>query len=433
MIKRTAKMAKKQPNPKTEPAPARARGRPSKRSAKRQALLEGATALFNAQGISGTSLADIAELLGLSRATVYYYVSDRAELVFHCYLRTCGMVASDLAAARQESSGLGRVLEFIRQSLTPQRSPIAVLSEINSLKDEHAAIIRQENNRNVCTLIGFISDGVRDGSIRRCDHEVAAQAIIGMLAWSQLLPQWSRNKNDDALRTRTSAAMIDLLKGGLARSRKTKFSCQINAESFQPTLVNAFDRRESSSIKTDQVLATASRLFNRDGIEATSLDQIASTMGVTKGVLYHYWKDKGDLITSCYERSFDLYEKFVEVALTNGSNGLESALINAHLNIQAQAGLLSPLMPQPGFASMPDEKRVILVRRANQENKTVAGLLQRGITEHVARDCDAPLVTHICAGAFGWLPKWLPADNKWSAMEMGDEICTLLLKGLRAT
>ncbi len=61
---------------------AKARGRPSKRTLKRKALLDGATGLFNARGISGTSLADVAETLGLSRASVYYYVNDRAELVF---------------------------------------------------------------------------------------------------------------------------------------------------------------------------------------------------------------------------------------------------------------------------------------------------------------------------------------------------------------
>lgn len=414
------------------PAPVKTRGRPSKRGIKRQALLDGAAALFNARGISGTNLADIAERLGLSRATVYYYVSDRAELVFHCYLRTCELTAEDLAAANQAANGLQRILEFIRRAFTPSREPTAVLSEINSLNSEHAIIVRRENDRNIRTLIGFISEGVQDGSIRNCDCEVAAQAIVGMLSWSQLLPQWSRSKYGEALRARASAAIIDLLMGGLARSRKAKFSCRIDAESFQPTLVNAFDRKESSSLKIAHVLAAASRQFNRNGIEATSLDQIAAALGVTKGVLYHYWNDKSDLITSCYERAFVLYEKFVEVALTTGNNGLESALINAHLNIQAQAGSLSPLMPQPGFESVPDEQRAPLVRRANQENKAMAELLRRGIAEGVGRSCDAPLVTHICAGAFGWLPKWLPDDNKRSPMEMGDEICLLLLKGLRA-
>jgi AcrR family transcriptional regulator len=408
------------------------RGRPNRRNVKRQALLDGATALFNARGISATSLADVAEAVGLTRATVYYYVKDRAELVFQCYLRACELVAEDLATASEAADGLERTLEFLRLSLTPLRPPTAVLTEINALDPAHAEVVRQANDRNTAALVGFIAEGVCDGSIRPCDAEVAAQSIIGMLAWAQLLPQWSRGDHGRALRARTSETMIDLLTHGLAQDREMRFQCLINAETFQPTLNNPFDRRESSSLKLAQLLATASRLFNRNGIEATSLEEIASAMGVTKGVLYHYLDDKSDLVTRCYERSFELYEQFVEAATSNGGNGLESAMINAHLNIQAQVGALSPLMPQPGFEAVPEPTRDRLRRRAAEENRRVAGLLQRGVTEGMARACDASLVTHIAAGAFGWLPKWLPARQPQDPVAMADKICDMLLLGLKA-
>ena len=70
----------------TKPTPpARADKAHHKRQSKREALLAGAATLFNARGIAGTSLADVAEAVGLTRAAVYYYVNDRAELVFQCY------------------------------------------------------------------------------------------------------------------------------------------------------------------------------------------------------------------------------------------------------------------------------------------------------------------------------------------------------------
>src|SRR5690606_34861054 len=97
----------------------RARGRPSKRGMKREALLEGATALFNARGISAISLAEVAEAVGLTRATVYYYVSDRADLVFQCYMRACDQAAEDLAVAAEASNGFEQTLAFIRLALTP--------------------------------------------------------------------------------------------------------------------------------------------------------------------------------------------------------------------------------------------------------------------------------------------------------------------------
>ena len=70
-----------------------------------------------------------------------------------------------------------------------------------------------------------------------------------------------------------------------------------------------FDREHAAAMKVDQVLETASRLFNERGLDGASLDQIAAALGATKGALYHYFSDKRELILRCYERSAELGRK----------------------------------------------------------------------------------------------------------------------------
>lgn len=410
----------------------KARGRPSKRGARREALLEGAAGVFNARGIAATSLGEIAEALGLSRASVYYYVNDKAELVFQCYQRACDLAAEDLAAAAEAGCGLERLLGFVRLALSPERAPTAVLSEINYLQPPQAVIVQVAHRRNVDALIGFIAAGMEDGSIRPCDAEVVAQSIIGLLAWSLMSPAWVRGRDGRAYRTRMSRAMIALLEDGIAADPRGRFECAIDAESFGPGRFNAFDRREASEAKVDQLLVAASRLFNRDGIEATSLDAVTESLGATKGVLYHYLRDKADLVLRCYERAFDLYERFAATAESQGIGGLDQALIGSHLNVQAQAGSLSPLMPQPGLDALPLEGREALVARAHGLHHLFIRLLRRGVADGSARDCDASAVAQMAAGAFAWLPKWLPPGDPRSPRRLADEICTLYFKGLRA-
>lgn len=395
-------------------------------------LLDRAAELFNLRGISATSVADLADTLHISRASLYYYIEDREDLVFQCYMRACALTAEDLAVAAAAPSGLERTLAFVRLALKPTRPTVAVLSEIDALSGARAQSVKLANDANVARLIGFIAEGVADGSLRACDTEVMAQAIIGMLAWAQLLPQWSSGGGTEALRTRTSQAMVALLTTGLSMRRGPRFECRVDVERFQPTLVNAFDRRESSSVKIDQVLAAASRLFNRNGVEATSIEAIAATLGVTKGVFYHYLADKSELVTRCYERAFEFYDDSVDIARREGGDGLERALINAHLHIQAHVSSLSPLMPQPGFGAVPEARREALVARGRRNNRAVADFLRAGVKDGSAVACDAGLITHICAGAFGWIPKWLPAANTRTAFEMADEICSALRNGLRA-
>jgi AcrR family transcriptional regulator len=413
-------------------APGKKRGRPSKRGLKREALLEGAAAIFNARGIAATSLAEIAEQLGLSRASVYYYVNDRAELVFQCYQRACDLTAEDLAAAADAPDGLARTLRFVEHALSPERGPTAVLSEVNYLDPPHRQIIQVADQRNVAALTGFIEAGILDGSIRRCDAEVAAQTVMGIIAWGRLTPAWSLAPDAPGFRRRYLKTAREILTDGVAADPSGRFACAIDADAFLPGRFNAFDRREASEVKIDQLLTAASRLFNRDGIEATSMDAITESLGATKGVLYHYMRDKADLVMRCYDRAFDLFDRFAETSAARGRNGLEQSLFGAHINIQAQAGPLSPLMPQPGLDALPAERRDAFRARAMRLRQAFVRLLRKGMADGSVRPLDASIAALLGAGLFAWVPKWLPQDDPRSPRELADEICAIDFQGLRA-
>lgn len=406
--------------------------RPSKKADKRKRLIEGATLLFNARGIAATGIGDVAESVGLSRATAYYYVRDRAELVWLCYRHACEIAAVDLDRASECGSGLERILAFIDLALTSDRTPVAVLSEVNSLAPDIGVELRDLHEANVARLIAFIEQGIADGSVDTDDPVLVGQAIIGMLSWTQMLPQWSQKSQDPGLRERAACTMTALVSDGISSDTAFGFACPVDAADHLPRLDDVFDRQQAADLKRERVLTAASKLFNRQGIEATSLDEIAAALGLTKGGIYHYLSDKPDLVRQCYKRALRLYEKFVDDAVQHSSTGFEAAMINAHLNIQAQAGDVSPLMPQPGFEALPDALRDELHERARAQNRAVAGLLSKGIAEGSARPCDAGLATHLLAGAFGWIPKWLPRDDALSPRDIADRMCDFILHGIAA-
>ena len=186
-----------------------------KRQTKREALLAGAAALFNARGIAGTSLADVAEAVGLTRAAVYYYVSDRSELVYKCYARSCDLTAEDLAHASQEATGLERVLAFVRRAFAPERPQVAVLNDINALAEPLGAMVRTADDRNCAALIGFVRDGVTDGSIRDCDAEIAAQCLIGMINFARVSTLWGGGASR-TYRTHLRDAVLAMVENGIA-------------------------------------------------------------------------------------------------------------------------------------------------------------------------------------------------------------------------
>ncbi len=410
-------------------APIKARGRPSQRKLKREALLDGATALFNARGIAGTSLSDIAERLGLARASVYYYVNDRADLVFQCYQRACERTANDLATASQAGSGFQRVYDFIRLALAPERPQTAVLNDLGVLDASQAEIIIRAIERNTAVLVAFLKAGMADGSVRPCDSEVVAQCLFGILAWAQMTPQWVSGDHSQKYRKRLMSAALAILDRGIAIERQP-FVCSLDADCFLPGPVSAFNRCATPALKIEQLLRTASNLFNRQGIEATSLDQIVAELGASKAVVYHYLRDKSDLVTRCYGRGFDLFEQIAGAAQAGGRSGLERVLFVSHLNSQGQAGALTPLMPQPGLEALADAYRGALSDRARALSRQASGFIQDGIADGSCRACDTLMVAQVSAGAFGRLRKWLRLNDPRTPRQLADEITAFLGLGL---
>jgi len=61
-------------------------------------------------------------------------------------------------------------------------------------------------------------------------------------------------------------------------------------------------RTKPAEERRADLLAAAESLFIRKGIEATSLDEITSAAGTSKGLFYSYFRSKDDIIAALQER-----------------------------------------------------------------------------------------------------------------------------------
>jgi len=78
---------------------------------------------------------------------------------------------------------------------------------------------------------------------------------------------------------------------------------EIDFKAPEGSAAQAFDRIWITDVKRTAILSTASRLFNENGVDTTTLDEIASQIGATTGALYHYIGGKETLVTQCYLRA----------------------------------------------------------------------------------------------------------------------------------
>ena len=177
-----------------DPAAAwRGRRRRQDHGTKREAVIRSAARAFDARGYHNTSLDDIAAALGVTKPTIYYYVANKEQLLFECFLAGLEPIRSALRRAEQTpGSGRDRLREVIRDyalAIASEYGWCMVRAEHQDLGPELSAQVRALKSEIDRGIRRLLQAGINDGSIAVNDTKLAAFAIAGALNW---IAHWYR-------------------------------------------------------------------------------------------------------------------------------------------------------------------------------------------------------------------------------------------------
>jgi TetR/AcrR family transcriptional regulator len=132
-------------------------------------------------------MTDIATRLGVSKAALYRYVSNKEELLYECH-KTATKFGDDAIAAAKASSGNGlqKLEAAIRALVTGYFDPVhggAVIVDLDFLNSEQREHIVRERDRFTRALVRIVKEGVEDGSIAPTDPEFAVFTLMGAFTW----------------------------------------------------------------------------------------------------------------------------------------------------------------------------------------------------------------------------------------------------------
>jgi len=180
----------------------------------RDRMLKAAAYCFNQKGYSGTSLKDVANILGLTDAALYYYVRNKEELVYQCYVRAAEVGREAMNRAMEEAdSGFDQVQLYLRyhiEYMVGDRGPIAIMSEIPSLKPGHRDEVLEFSRSHSSRFEELLKKGIEDGSIAPCDVRMTGNSIMGSINW---IPKWFHG--NEAVATRVLTEFPAILTRGL--------------------------------------------------------------------------------------------------------------------------------------------------------------------------------------------------------------------------
>jgi len=180
----------------------------------RDRVLKAAASCFNQKGYSGTSLKDVSKHLNLTDAALYYYVKNKEELVYLCYLRAADLGREAMQrAVRDGRNGLEQARLYVQYHvgiMVGEKGPVAIMSEIPSLKRGHRNEILEVSRQHSMGFERILRTGIEDGSIRDCDLRMTGNALMGAINW---IPKWYHG--DTAAAKKIIAEFPDVLTAGL--------------------------------------------------------------------------------------------------------------------------------------------------------------------------------------------------------------------------
>ncbi|MFT5441635.1 MAG: AcrR family transcriptional regulator [Myxococcota bacterium] len=131
-----------------------------------------------------------------------------------------------------------------------------------------------------------------------------------------------------------------------------------------PKIVDHAQRR-------DAIAQIAAQLIAEGGLEAATVREIARVSGFSKGIVEHYFDDKGELINAALERANQAY--FARVAqMTEGKTGLAALRARLAATVPSNATLRSEWKIRLIFWSVAAVDPVLQKQQAKRSREAIA-------------------------------------------------------------
>ena len=190
-------------------------------------------------------------------------------------------------------------------------------------------------------------------------------------------------------------------------------------------------RRGRPGHSLGSLLAVAVDVFIERGFEATSMDELATRLGVTKSAIYHHVPRKDELLRLALDRALD--GLFVVVAEPGARTGpaidrLEHVVRGSVRVLIAELPYVTLLLRVRGNSDV----ELAALDRRREFDRVVTDLVRAAAAEGSVRD-DVPagVVARLLFGTVNSLTEWYRPGGRLSADEVADALIATAFSGLR--
>lgn len=189
-------------------------------------------------------------------------------------------------------------------------------------------------------------------------------------------------------------------------------------------------RERQREAKRNAVLQAAAQLFNERGFHATSLDDIAARLKVTKPTLYYYVKSKDEILLQCVGKGLALMLDGIETSRAAGGKAIDQLMACMHVYATAVTQDFGRCLIRVGDEQLPPESRKELRRLKSAIDQELRRLVAAGVAEGSIEPCDPKITAFVIAGALSWIGRWYQPNGEYTAEQVAQQCIATLCGGV---
>lgn len=189
-------------------------------------------------------------------------------------------------------------------------------------------------------------------------------------------------------------------------------------------------RERQREAKRNAVLQAAAQLFNERGFHATSLDDIAARLNVTKPTLYYYVKNKDEILLQCVGKGLAMMLEGIDASRAAGGKAIDQLMTCMQVYARIVTMDFGMCLIRVGDEQVPPESRKELRRLKSAIDQEFRRLVAEGVAEGSIQPCDPKITAFVIAGALSWIGRWYQPGGEYTAEQVAQQCIATLCDGV---
>ncbi len=181
----------------------------------------------------------------------------------------------------------------------------------------------------------------------------------------------------------------------------------------------------------EQIAAAAGKLFAERGFRAVTIDEIASSLGYSKSVVFYYFKNKRQLLAAIFDQIENSYLSDIKaiMAMNLPTEVLFREMVKRHAINNMEHSDWTAIYTRDESELTESRRQAVRIRKREYDD-LFRKVYENGVAEGVFKRLPTYVVVGGILGMCNWSYKWFKRSGPLSASEIADQYVTLVADGL---